>query len=53
MDLTSILQATPARKVTTPVAAVEEEWVSSTSFPGGSKNLMTTKKPRKSADEDE
>ena len=49
MDLTSILQATPARKVTTPaVAEEEEEWVSSTSSPGGSRSLvmMMTKKPR-------
>ena len=51
MDLTSILQATldrkvtpatPARKVTTLAAEAAEEWVSSTSFPGGSEDLVMT-----------
>ena len=52
MDLTSILQATPARKVTTPaVAEEEEEWVSSTSSPGGSDD--DCHQETKSADEDE
>ena len=48
MDLTSILQATHARKATTPVVAAAAEWVSSTSFPGRSKDLVMTiaKKPR-------
>ena len=46
MDLTSILQATRARKATTPVVAAAAEWVSSTSFPGRNKDLVMTKKPR-------